>query len=464
MTKLDVAPTATGAETPGPRGWPVVGVLPQLRRDPLATLFDIWDRYGDIARLPLAPGIRVHMVSAPEYVEEILKNSAADYPKDARFYLQLKLLVGESLLVSDGEAWKSKHDIVRPAFGGRALQGFHPEILGTVRRQLDTWSIADDAPIDIAAEMTALALVIGAKTFFGTETRSRVDVISNEGVAVQHFIQRRLLSPVRLPLSVPTPSARRFLRARRILDQVVYGLIDERKGDTQPRNDFLGIMTDARSDGQPALTKQQIKDEVMALLFASHETTATAMTWTLYLLSLHPHVFERMVAEVDEVVGDGQVDLRHLPRLPYVTAVFHEAMRLYPPVWALTRQATTDTTLGGYRIRTGDYVVISPYLVHRHPQHWTHPEVFSPERFLGKPEFAPAAYIPFGVGQRRCIGAGFTVMEARIVLATILQRFQLELVRGGVVQPKPVMSLRPPGPIRMTVRPRGRTVDMAAPE
>ncbi|WP_066906339.1 cytochrome P450 [Millisia brevis] len=166
-----------------------------------------------------------------------------------------------------------------------------------------------------------------------------------------------------------------------------------------------------------------------------------------------------MVAEVDEVVGAEQVGPRHLTRLPYVTAVFHEAMRLYPPVWALTRQATADTTLGGYRIRTGDYVVISPYLVHRHPKHWPHPEVFSPERFLGKPDYAPSAYIPFGAGQRRCIGAGFTVMEARIVLATILQRYRLELVRGGVVKPKPVMSLRPPGPIRMTVRPRIRSAD-----
>jgi cytochrome P450 len=321
---------------------------------------------------------------------------------------------------------------------------------------LDAWSKSDVRVIDLHAEMMALTLRIVGRALFGIDLAGEAKAIGDAvSVGIQHA-NDYAESIVRVPPWVPTLANVRFKRAVRVLDRMVLGIIEERrkKGDAHAeRDDLLGMLMAARDDENRGMTDQQLRDEIMTLVLAGHETTANALSWTFALLSRHADADRRVHDEV-RVLGTPRFD--DLPRLPYVAKVVQESLRLYPPVWVFEREALAADVIGGYAIPKGTVVAVSPWALHRNPAHWSNPEGFDPERFdPGASEArAKCAYLPFATGPRQCIGDAFAKMEAHIVVAAVARKFRLELLPGVLPEPDPKVTLRPRGGLPMRCVPR----------
>jgi cytochrome P450 len=260
-----------------------------------------------------------------------------------------------------------------------------------------------------------------------------------------------------LPERVPTPRNRRFSRALSTVDKIVYSMIEERRAGRIVADDLLSMLMEARdAETGESMSDKQLRDEVMTIFLAGHETTASSLSWALYLVSKDPNVEEKLAAEVDAALNGRTPAMEDLPNLPYTRMVIEEALRLYPPAWAFGRQAIADDEIGGYRIPANSSVLVSPWITHRHPAFWDRPQQFDPERFTaeksaGRPRYA---YFPFGGGPRQCIGNEFAMMETQLVLAMIAQQFKFRLVPGQRVEPDPSVTLRPKGTLAMTLTAR----------
>jgi cytochrome P450 len=319
-------------------------------------------------------------------------------------------------------------------------------------QMLDRWQqyANTNQAIDVSDEMMHLTLMIISRTMFGADLGAEANRI---GQAVSTGIiesNRRMFSFPEIPFWIPTPANRRFLDARAVLDEVVQRMITNRRqsGNPAAHNDLLSMLIEAQDEATgERMSDQQLRDEVLTIFVAGHETTANALSWAWYLLSRNPAVRTKLRHELDQVLGGRTPTMADLPNLRYTAMVIEEAMRLYPPAWEIERQAVADDTIGGYHIPAGTIVMLSPYVVHRHPQFWSNPEGFEPERFLperseGRPRFA---YFPFGGGPRLCIGNNFALMEAQLILAMVTQRFDLNLLPGRIPSPEPLVTLRPHG-------------------
>jgi cytochrome P450 len=300
-----------------------------------------------------------------------------------------------------------------------------------------------------------LTLGVVGKTLFSTDISGEASELGRAMTEALEYVTFRTRRPFALPPRVPTPRSRRFHAAMRTFDQIVYGLIADRRRAAAPREDLLSVLLAAR-DGETgeALSDREIRDEVVTFLTAGHETTAVALSWTWYLLSRHPEAARRVRAELADVLRGQTPTVEHLPRLEYTKRVIEEVMRLYPPAWAVERSAVGDDELGGYPIPAGSAVDLSPYVTHRHPAFWENPEGFDPDRFTperaaGRPRFA---YFPFGGGPRHCIGSEFAMLEAQLVVAMVAQRYRLELVPGYRAEPDSTIVLRPRPGVVMTLR------------
>ncbi len=446
-----------GRLAPGPRGHVVFGSLPDFRRDILGALFDAWQRHGDVVRFRLGGTIQAYLLVHPDHVAQVLQENHRNYRKDRLSYDRLKPTVGEGLLTSEGDLWLRQRRLIQPAFHRQRIASFGSLMVESTLAMLDRWEAryGDGQTFDVFAEMTRLALEIASKTLFGTSLSEDADRVGQAVSFASLHTNRRMQSYFELPLSLPLPGNRRFRREIRALDEVVYRLIGDRRRAGQRSDDLLSLLVDARDEATgEKMADHQLRDEVMTIMLAGHETTAVALSWTWYLLSRHPAVAARLRAELSDVLGGRPPRVEDLPRLPYTEMVVEEAMRLYPPAWILSRSPIADDVVGGYWIPADKMVMLCPYLTHRHSAFWENPEGFDPERFsparsAGRPRYA---YFPFGGGPRLCIGSGFAVQEARLVLATVAQRVRLDLAPGCSVRPQPLITLRPSSGIRMTMR------------
>jgi cytochrome P450 len=308
--------------------------------------------------------------------------------------------------------------------------------------------------IDVHAEMMKLTLRIVARTLFSTAVGAEADAITQAlGVAVHHA-NDYAAAVIKPPQWLPLPKNFRFRRSLKTLDGLVFRIIDaRRRGGNADATDLLALLMAATEDGR-GMSDRQLRDEVMTLVTAGHETTANALAWTFYLLSKDPEVERRLRREAVDVLGDRAPTAEHAPRLRYTAMVVSESMRLFPPAWAFERQSLEDDDVCGYHLPSRSTVMISPYLLHRHPGYWENPEGFDPERFSpdraeGRPRFA---YLPFGGGPRQCIGMGFALLETQVLLARVTQRFRLELASSRKVEPEPVVTLRPKLGLPMRLR------------
>ena len=431
---------------PGPRGNLVLGSLPAVRRDPIGVLLGAFREYGDVVRFRFGP-ITAHLVSSPAGVNHVLAENNKNYGKQTRGYDALRYLLGNGLLTSEGEFWKRQRRIAQPAFHRQRIAGFAQAM---VRAAEDCAAkLPKGEVVDVHNAMMRLTLRIVGETLLGYDPSGDADDVGDALAHLLAIVNERTTRVLffKNP-TLPTPENRRMWRAAGTLEKIVLRIIAERRKSRG--DDLLSMLMEARdADTGEAMTDKQLRDEAMTIFLAGHETTANALSWTWLLLSRYPAALRELRAELAEVLQGRSPTVEDLPRLKFTKLVLEESMRLYPPAWIIARSASGTDEIGGYSIPAGSIVFVSPYIVHRHPRLWDDPEGFDPHRFDREPP--RGAYFPFGGGPRQCIGNGFAMMEAQLVLATLAQRVKFALVPGHPVELEPSITLRPKYGLQMTV-------------
>jgi cytochrome P450 len=436
----------------------VLLTLPEMRRKGLIRVFiDLWRKYGDVVRIPSGPIVQ-YLVIQPDDIRHVLLDNRQNYEKGLNMP-RFRLALGDGLFTSEGELWKRQRTIMQPTFTPRAIAHFSDVMVAAINRMIASWEprTAGGRPLNINTEMAHLAMDVIARTMFSIDIGKDALSAARAFTYVLEQVSRRSINPLDIPLSVPTPSNKRFLEAIATLDNFIYSIIDRRRQDPGEYDDLLTTLLNAKDpETGEGMSRRQLRDEVITIFFAGHETTAQALTWTWFLLSHHPGAEQRLHDEVDSVLGGRAPTVADLSRLTYTTNLVQESMRLYPPVWVFVRQPLADDELSGYHIPAGSMITFSPYITHRHPDFWDHASRFDPDRFLPeRSESRPKlAYLPFGAGPRICIGNHFAMMEATLAVAMVAQRYTLRLLPALKIHPRMVGTLRPSGPVLMTLQPR----------
>ncbi|GAB3705733.1 cytochrome P450 family protein [Halorubrum pallidum] len=437
--------TERGGDPPGPSGLPVVGNALQFASDPLSFYEEVAREYGPIARYRLG-GREFYQVSDPELVEQVLVQQNERFDKGEEYRRILTPVIGNGLLISEGEFWRRQRHRMEPAFHPDALTEYAPIIVEHTERLLSDWH--DDTVRDVHADMMQLTVEIAARTLFDADIREYEADISDALEAVMDRSEKRLERPIEIPDGVPTPGNRRYKQALSTL----YAIADEIvESHDETGDDVVSRLLRAKSQAG-GLDDEQIRDEVVTLLLAGHETTALALTYTLYLLATNPEQADRLGAELDEKAGRGPLSKDVGEDLSCTKRTLKEGMRLYPPVQSVIREATEPVEIGGYELAEGTVVTTPQWVLHRDSRFYEEPEVFRPDRWSGSfrdslPRFA---YFPFGGGPRRCIGENFAKQEMRLALATIARDWEFEAVTDELSL-SPSITLRPDGPVKLRV-------------
>lgn len=447
--------TTTPPEAPGPRGWPLLGVLPQVAKNPLAALTVIAREYGDIVRVPLGPRL-VYLVTHPDLIKHVLVDNAAHYSK-GRTWEKTRGYLGDGLATAEGELWRRQRRLMQPQFHREAVGGLADVIAENIAAAVVELGKAADEErvVDLAAELMNMTLRVLKATVFGgtaTDTTGFTDAFQ---VALEHTTAR-VLSPIDIPDAWPTPGNRRFHEAKAHLDRVVFGVIRERRAQPD-RPDLLSLLLHSTDqETGEAMSDTQLRDEVITLFLGGSETSANGLAWAFHLLGQHKDIEERVAAEALDVLADRRPAADDLKRLRLCTAVFEEAMRLYPQNWVMSRDTVDEDVVGGFRVPAKTTVFLGVHALHRDPRFWSEPERFQPERFFAENvgDRHPFAYVPFGGGQRKCIGNHFALLEGSFALAMINRAFVVEPVVGHVVVGDPKFNLRPKNGVRVRLRRR----------
>lgn len=401
-------------------------------------------------------GQRIFSVCEPEALKHVLLDNAESYEKGPLLRQLLEPGLGRGLLTSEGAQWRRQRRLMAPVFQHKMLRRFAPQIVEAAQTMADRWrGRAAQEALDVNGEMMRLALVIIARLMFSADYEERAGDVERSVSQYQRLIRPRLMDLVGLPDWVPRFNRWRARRALAELDALVRPLLQrERSGEAE---DLLSLLVAARDEetGQ-GLSPQEIRDQVVTIFLAGHETTAQALSWTWYLLALHPAEEARFHAELDRVLGGRAPRLGDLADLPFTRMVLEEALRLYPPAPTISRRALAADRLLGRDVPKGSVVFVVPWALHRHRKLWAEPDAFVPDRFDRERAAMPHrfAYLPFGAGPRICIGASLAMTEATLVLATIGQRFRLRLVPGHPIEPVGLITLRPRHGIQVTLEPR----------
>ena len=418
-----VVPESGARLAPGPRGEPLLGSLRPFGRDALGFLIGLAREYGGVARFRLGPKL-VHLVTDPAGVQHVLQDNYKNYGK-GKPYARARFAFGDGLITNDGEEWRRHRKLIQPAFHKRHFTHFAEIMEDEAERLVSSWT-RESGPVNVPKGLRSLALRVSARTLFTTDIEGDVAAFERLFNDVQLWFTRGSRTGYLVPPSFPTPANLRLKNTLRELDRRIYGLIAGRHASSSKPSDLLGMLMDARDeDGRP-LSDAELRDEVMTLLFAAHETTASTMTWTLYLLSKYPEAERAVRAEVARADGD----------LAYTRRVVEETLRLYPAGPLIPREVLADDVVCGFAIPKGSVVFVSPYVSHRDSSQWENPEAFDPDRFL--PERALArhkfAFMPFVLGPRQCIGNHFAMTEMLVTIPAVVRAFRFELVPGMPVK------------------------------
>lgn len=417
--------------------------LPAFWNNPLELCSRLVRQHGDLVRLRFGR-FPVYLVAGAEMIKHILQDNNRNYVKDRRL-VRLVNLAGESLFAMDGDTWLSQRRIMQPAFHRQRLADFGDMIASQAEATVQRWLAWGDRPIEVEEEMMNLTMNVVGRVLFSVDMSGEARHLRQSFTTTSSYITFRLRRPFYPPLFVPTRANRRFKAAIETIRQAVLTIIQERQGTDRRPNDLLTMMMEARyEDTGEGMGEEQLINEMSVMVFAGHETTADALTWTLYLLDQNREARCKLEAELAAVLGGRTPNVHDLPNLPYNRMVIEEAMRLYPPAWIIPRQAVARDQLGPYPVPADALIFVAVHAVHRRPEYWDNPECFEPERFTpersaDRPKFV---HLPFGGGPRQCIGANLAMLEAQLVLATIAQRVRLSLVPGHRVEPFPVFALR----------------------
>ncbi|MBD0710178.1 MULTISPECIES: cytochrome P450 [unclassified Streptomyces] len=453
----------TGTEAPEVAGNPLLGSMLELRADSLGTFLRARRDHGDVVRITAGPpGIRstVYGVFSADGAQQVLAGESANFRKDNNFYQEIRESFGNGLLTSQDESYLRQRRLVQPLFTRRRVDGYASAIAAEVATLTREWEESGAGTVDILQETTRLALRAVARILFGTDVDEAVEIVESSFPEVGAYVLRRGYSPLNVPRNWPTPANRRAATVHRALYEVCDRIIAARREagrDPGAGDDLLTLLVAAESTEDGSFDAAELRDQVLVFLLAGHETTATSLGFALHLLARHPEARERAHEEVDRVLGGREPGAADLDALPYLTRVLKEAMRLFPAAPVIGRRSVAATTIGGVAIPAGADVIVAPWVTHRHPDYWTDPERFDPDRFTPEAEAARPRYawFPFGGGPRACIGQHFSMLESGVALAMILQRYDLDAV-DVEVPISSAITLQVDGPARCRLKPRTR--------
>jgi cytochrome P450 len=438
---------------PGPKGHPLTGNLFDYTRDHLGFLTRCAREYGDVVRLRFV-NVPVYLLNHSDHIEYVLVRNNRNFIKSKGVRHSLGFL-GEGLLTSEGSFWRRQRRLAQPAFHRERIDAYGEVMVECSAHEVSGWKSGEIR--DVHEDMARLTLDVVTRTLFGTLLTVEFEEV---GAALETIAQRftgRGGVLFHIPEKVPTPANLRFRRAVRLLDGIIYRIIEGRRTSGEREGDLLSMLLEARDEETgEGMSDRQLRDEVMTIFLAGHETTANALSWTWYLLARHPEAEARLLEELDEVLEGRTPTVEDLPRLRYTDVVVKESMRLYPPVWAFGREAVEDCEIGGCHVPAGTQLVMSQWVMHRDPRYYERAEEFRPERWVdGSVEkLPPYAYFPFGGGPRLCIGRSFARMEAVLLLATIARKFRLRPAQELPFEPQPSITLRPRNGMRMALTKR----------
>jgi len=441
---------------PSLKATPFFGPIKAINDNFAQFLLDSVRQYGNAYTFTIA-NQRAFFFNNPEDIREILQDwevfRKAPITKNTR-HVGLGYFLGAGLLTNDGSFWKSQRKLIQPSFHTQYIRNYADTMVHYTNHMLADWQVGDVREIE--HEMMKLTLNIATKTLFNVEV-GYYDNMADAITEMQHEGVKMLKSPLKLPHWMPTLQNMKIKRLNAVVDDIVYDIIQKREasGDVE-QGDLLSMLMASRDEDGNGISLQQLRDEVLTLFVAGHETTALTLSWLFYLLAENPHVQQRLYEEIDTTLGTRTITIEDLRKMPYLKMVIDETLRLYPVGWLFPRFSAQDTRIGGYDIKQGDMVLMSPYVLHRDPRWFANPEQFDPERFSEEnaKSIGKYHYLPFGGGPRVCVGNSFAMMELQIVVATIAQNYRLELMPNQRIEIEPLVTMRPKFGINMRLNPR----------
>lgn len=457
MLTKTASTTLRGKAVPGPRSLNPLKSALAFRHAPLQFLAELQKHYGDIAQFCLVVWPTV-FINHPDYIKHVLQDNHSNYDKDVHLFQIARPLIGNGLVSAvGGKDWLRQRRLVQPVFHRQRIAALGTLMTDTTNVMLQQWDTyaRERQVFDIAEEITNLTLQIISKSLFNVEMSAKTNSFCQAFSQVTAFLIDYFYMPFP-PLFIPTPRSRCFWSAIQTMDTVVYEIICNRRQQQEDVGDLLSMLLNAVDENGRGMYDKQLRDEVMTLLLAGHETSANALGWTWYLLTQHPEDEERLHAELDQILAGRIPTVEDLPQLNYTRMVLEEAMRLYPPAWQLMRRAIQDDEIDGYHIPANFYILWSPYISHRHPDFWEKPEQFDPEHFSTERSATRPrhAYIPFSSGPRICPANTFAMTEMQLILATIAQQYRVSLAPGHRVKLEPMLTLRPKNGVLVSIERR----------
>jgi len=437
----------------GPKGHWLFQNLPDFVRSPAKFLAQQQREFGGISSFIMLYG-RFYLVSDPDLVRQVLVSEAKNYPKTQKINRIMQRGLGLGILNSEGAFHSSQRKQLQPAFKRQRIESYDDLIIASGQNMLAQWKDGDER--DILAEMHHVTMAIVTESLFGVKLNADSSTVGASIANLQELVIKTMTFPLPVPFWVPTPTNRALREERKRLQKVIDGIVSDRKQQQQDTGDLLSSLLEPE-DGTAPMEEKQLRDELITMFAAGHETTANALAWTFVLLAENPEIQERLYKEIEEQLGGKAPTAKCIEKLPLAAAVFKETLRIKPTAWALSsRQAIHETTLGGYRIPKDAVVLIAPYAMHRNLDYFDNPETFDPDRWLdGRTDNLPKlAYMPFGAGARVCIGNQFAIQEGLILLAMVIQAFEVRKCTEAPIEEKPLITLCPDGKVMMKLSQR----------
>ncbi len=435
---------------PSPKSQVIIGHLNGFKNDPIRFMLDAAQTHGDIVLFKLLHK-KIYFLNHPNHIKHVLQTNHKNYHKSPG-YKALRHLGGMGIFTSDGELWLKQRKLYQPAFSHQSVQNYATTVIENTNEMLVGWKKlqAQGNSINISKEMMKITMGIISETLFS----NRIDYQSNLWDAISYSLKwvndRALKTPFVFPHNWPTKKNIQFKKAIQTLNELVFKIIDDKKKENENPADLLSRLMNPEGDLE-GLTPQELRDEVMTIFIAGHETSANVLMWAFFELQKHSDIEEKIFNEVQQI-GDRELNYSDLHNLTYTTQVLNEIMRLYPPVWHLGRMNLIEDEIGGYKIPVGSHVRMSPFVLHRHPEFWSNPNQFDPDRFSTEAikKQTPFSFIPFGAGPRLCVGRNFAMMEMVLILAKTVKVFKIESSEQVIVEIDPSMTLRPKGDFNLT--------------
>ncbi len=437
----------------GPKGKPIKGSYDEFIKDLIDFFSGIEEKYPDIAHVRFFHR-NYYIITSPEYIQHILQTKNKHYQK-GKEYKELKLILGNGLLNSEGDFWLRQRRLAQPAFHKEKIEGFIESMNHFTKHLILDWKSNPKKEVEVHSEMMKLTLEIVSDCMFGTDVEKTYNQVKDALEVNLELIQNRIRTVVKIPIPIPTSDNKKILKSKKVLDTIVYDIINMRlKNPKLKRNDLLQMfMESIDEESGEKMNKKQLRDEVMTMFLAGHETTANALSWGLYLLAKNKEVYQKMRTEVFEVIKDkDKIYMEDIKKMPYTALVCKEILRIYPPAFIITRRCVEPDKIGNYEIPKNSNIIIPTFSMHRSKRFWDKPKQFIPERFVHEKNIPKFAYFPFGGGPRLCIGNTFALSEMQVILPLLVKNFSFHYSLKNEPEYVPQITLRPKHGIVLKVK------------